>query len=97
MPRWCATPRRDARRVGPYTESVTSRWSPAEQKAHRAMVMAESPDAVTTVSPPPSIAATASAVAAGRWLARKTGRPEPVGERTRDTMKRFARIERGRK
>jgi len=30
------------------------------------------------------------AVAAVRWLARKTGRPSPAGERTRDTLKRLA-------
>lgn len=30
------------------------------------------------------------AVAAVRWMARKTGRPSPTGERTRDTLKRLS-------
>ncbi len=30
------------------------------------------------------------AVAAVRWLARKTDRPSPAGERTRDTLKRLS-------
>ena len=36
------------------------------------------------------------AVAAVRWLARKTGRPSPTGERVRDTLKRLSEVGAGR-
>ena len=35
-------------------------------------------------------------IAAVRWLARKTGRPSPTGERVRDTLKRLSEVGAGR-
>ena len=56
------------RRVGPYTESGTSTWSPASTTAETAIVTAESPLPVTTVRCPPSTDATASASARAFWV-----------------------------